>query len=607
MAMVTAKTDLGLQKRSLRVPRTQPPSNPAAEAATTAEFSKYVSPTYKSSPLFMPQDSPFSLRAESKGKMPSWGTHMHEYAGIGQLTFLGLGAKERDLYVARSHRHFLSGQSLVRHDKVTPTQITPFKKSLNRACDDMVPPAALIPFEKYQRVVEQNKFVKEDKYASHQERFQVFPQRGTNTELTPYTAEAIRQLINKRYGQTTYSETYYDQRSGTKLALGPQFQFYDDGDQEEDPAQQETAAPAQNTTAAELPPEQADQAAEYTHTEENTGGDAAPSGDEAASLKTDNEEESSSKNGDTASETAISSGEGVKIESIEELREDFKSRDDDRPFWPAWPGNQANCIDPVTLKIAEKRDVLCKQDEIDVRALPVSKPLKQPDYKVLKSLHPSSNQPGTQDPSHCIASDHFAPARTNFAYSGQTVLYGSTDERALQEQEKPIQPVPGCSRFLPVPAHVDANIDRICGGARRYYDIPQAPTMENEFTRVSSARSNDRLRVRSAGPARSASIENLENTLEDLRNPSAPARDNYVRLPPLWESFPGDRVVDRLGVRFMSTAQARYHYSHPEHSNPERIPFLRDSVRCGIAKKFYNHNSRRRQYYNGHHMGSSFR
>ena len=51
-------------------------------------------------------------------------------------------------------------------------------------------------------------------------------------------------------------------------------------------------------------------------------------------------------------------------------------------FHSSWPGNHADYIDPVTLKIAEKRDVSCKQDEYDVRALPVSTPLRQPDYKI---------------------------------------------------------------------------------------------------------------------------------------------------------------------------------------------------------------------------------
>lgn len=68
---------------------------------------------------------------------------MHEYAGIGGLSFMGQKPKCRDLNVARSHRHYLSGVSFSLHDKITRSHITPFKKSLNRASDDLVPPANL--------------------------------------------------------------------------------------------------------------------------------------------------------------------------------------------------------------------------------------------------------------------------------------------------------------------------------------------------------------------------------------------------------------------------------------------------------------------------------
>merc|ERR1712071_234065 len=569
----------GFQKRSLRVQRTHPSSSPEAQAATAAEFSKYtdyISPTYKSTPLFAPQDSPFQTRSEAP-VIPSWGTHVHQYAGIGDLPFLGLSKRERDLYVARSHRHFLSGQSLVRHDQVTPTQITPFMKSLNRACDDLVPPAGLIPLEKYARVVEQTKFVQEDKYASHKERFQVFPQRVTGQRLTAQTAEDIRQLINKRYGQTTYSETYYDQRTGTKLSLGPQFQFYNDGDEEPEQPKQDAS---QQTTDAGEP-----QSAEYSKTTNDV--DQQPSEDDADSFQTDAAKSQTSE-------------KSTNVQTIDELKKEFAARDEDRPCWPAWPGNQAHCIDPVTRKITEKHDVLCRQDETDVRALPVSKPLLQPDYKTVKSLQQSAN-------------DRFAPARTNFAYSGQTVLYGTTDERAQQEREKTVEKVPGCSRFKPVPNYVDENVDRLCSGRERRYMATIEPSrVKEEFARLTSARPPaNRLRVRvAASPGKSSSIENLEQTVESLRAASAPSNDQYTKLPPLWESFPGDRVVDRLGVRFMTTAQARYHYSHTDEI-PEQNVWLPRTINERTTfydrdnLNFVNHNPRRRQYYKGHHMGSS--
>merc|ERR1712050_256550 len=111
-------------------------------------------------------------------------------------TFLGSQPKTRDLYVARSHRHYLSGLSYVRHDRINKSHITPFKKALNRANDDLVPPAALIPLEKYDRIREETQIIKEDKYASHQEKSELFPRTSTKTRLPPQTAQEIQNLIN---------------------------------------------------------------------------------------------------------------------------------------------------------------------------------------------------------------------------------------------------------------------------------------------------------------------------------------------------------------------------------------------------------------------------
>merc|ERR1712050_25310 len=154
-------------------------------------------------------------------------------------TFLGSQPKTRDLYVARSHRHYLSGLSYVRHDRINKSHITPFKKALNRANDDLVPPAALIPLEKYDRIREETQVIKEDKYASHQECCELFPQSSKNTRLPEQTKKEINNLLDKRYGQTTYSESYYDQNRGTTLSLGPQFQFYLSDDEKEEEREKE--------------------------------------------------------------------------------------------------------------------------------------------------------------------------------------------------------------------------------------------------------------------------------------------------------------------------------------------------------------------------------
>merc|ERR1712050_814907 len=50
---------------------------------------EYISPTYTSTPLFKPEISPYDQPKHPPHSRHAWGTHIHQYAGIGNLTFLG--------------------------------------------------------------------------------------------------------------------------------------------------------------------------------------------------------------------------------------------------------------------------------------------------------------------------------------------------------------------------------------------------------------------------------------------------------------------------------------------------------------------------------------
>jgi len=554
--------------------------NQSTLQSSTANFSNYISPNFKSTPLFAPLVSPYQQSTRYNNCPPpqveAWGTHMHRYAGIGPLPYLGLRPKTRDLHVARSHRHYLSGLSYVRHDKVTPTQITPFKKSLNRACDDLVPPAALIPLEKYSRIVENTKLVNEAKYASHQERTELFPQRDENTVLTKATGEVVRRLLDKRYGQTTYSESYYDQRNNTTLTLGPQFQFYE-CDEETTDEEEEDEATTGSTVCEE------DTRSESPESE--ASGSVKPDGDHEDTAEEEEEEEKEEKEAENAenSETKIKDTVEVEKPLEEEFQENLNViRNTDRPFWPAWPGNLSNGIDPYTLKIAEKRDVCCREDEQDVRALPVLTPAKRKEYNVLQQLGQCSS----------IANHKLAPAKTNFAYSGQQSLYGCSAERQFYQTQIP--KVPSCSRFKPIPSYLDENIDRICENSNKM----SRPVSAKKFTPHPPKT-----------PKKSSSLERLQQTIESLQEPTQKPQigedeEEETVFPPLWEtlSYSGDRVVDKLGCRFKTAAQARYHSQHPEKTQL-RLPERFDHVCFRMVLS----TGRRRQYYNGHHSCSMFR
>jgi len=570
---------------------------------------EYISPTYTSTPLFKPEISPYDQKEHPPHSRHAWGTHIHQYAGIGNLTFLGSQPKTRDLYVARSHRHYLSGLSYVRHDRINKSHITPFKKALNRANDDLVPPAALIPLEKYDRIREETQVIKEDKYASHQENSELFPQSSKNTRLPEQTKKEINNLLDKRYGQTTYSESYYDQKKGTTLSLGPQFQFYpsddekEDEEEEEEEKKEEVAENDQKSENeaenAEKEPENDDKEAKIDENTENEAeNDEKSEKDENSSEKTENDEKSDPEKQPSESTTP----EPLQtLEELETLAEKAKNSPD-RAFWPAWPGNLSNQIQPVTLKIAEKRDVCCKQDINDVRMIPVYTHHQPPDYKLFPKI---INDKNVRDP------NVMAPAKVNFAYSGQETLYGSDAERALQSQDKPIREMPGCSRWLPVDKNVDKNIDDILAKNRAMmhnFDqhipvpIPSRNVSQESLLRQNLGKPKNNNNNSSLPELRkTTSLEELENTINDLQQPS----ENNYQLPPLWESlqYSGDRVVDRLGVRFKSIAQQRYHQQHPQRIPVALQEYLRDKVTC------YKHPCRRRQYfYNGNiHMGSMFR
>merc|ERR1712167_403450 len=340
---------------------------------------EYVSPTYTSTPLFKPEISPYDAEAHPPHRKHAWGTHIHQYAGIGPLTFLGSQPKTRDLYVARSHRHYLSGFSYVRHDQINKSHITPFKKSLNRANDDLVPPAALIPLEKYDRIREETQVIKEDKYASHQECCELFPQSSKNTRLEVKTREEIKNLLDKRYGQTTCSESYYNQKNGTTLSLGPQFQFYPSDDEEneekEEEAEKEENDEAEHAEVENAENEEDSENAENAENTENTENEDNAENTQNAE-NTDNAENTENDKTETqenCTDPAFPTDLTTQLQTLEELEiEAEKARNSpDRAFWPAWPGNLSNQIQPVTLKIAEKRDVCCKQDINDVRMTPV--------------------------------------------------------------------------------------------------------------------------------------------------------------------------------------------------------------------------------------------
>merc|ERR1712032_1485795 len=161
--------------------------------------------------------------------------------------------------------------------------------------------------------------------------------------------------------------------------------------------------------------------------------------------KPENEPESKTKTNDKSSKNASQISLEEKLQTLTELEVEAETlkNSPDRAFWPAWPGNLSNQIQPVTLKIAEKRDVCCKQDINDVRMTTVFTHQQPPDYQLKsKKMFPKINQN-----SKPLASSEMAPAKVDFAYSGQATLYGSDAERALQNQDKAIREMPGCSRW----------------------------------------------------------------------------------------------------------------------------------------------------------------
>lgn len=565
----------------------------------TTTIPPYISPTFKSSPLFKPELAPVIYRHEAKYR-PAWGTHIHKYAGIGNLSFLGLGPKTRDLYVARSHRHFLSGLSYVRQDQITPSQITPFKKSLNRANDDLVPPAGDIPLENYHRLIEEIKLIREDKYASHIQTksfisSELCPAKDSQ-HLTPTTIHDIQTVLQKRYGQTSHSEAFYDKGKNTTLMLGPQFQFYDTDEEEEvekddtelQAAESDDKIPASTDTTTSETKQSQDSPVKTCSRATSTTTLSQKQSSTSISTQASSSQESSSSLKKSSSLPSISLQKSKSTSSLN------KKDTGDYPLWPCWPGNQLHVIHPVKLQISEKRDVACAQDNHDVRALPVFQKLKMPDFKLLPKLDQVSN-------------NNVAPGSINFAYSGCPVTYGRASERSQQTDIIPIiKPV--MSRFGdPLPEYLEANTDRLLREKEGYIMTPSPPRQDNR-----SRYMNPRFHRQREVLSEDNELEALKSTVENLREPlPEPSKcDEIIKLPPLYEtlSYSGNRVVDRLGVKFKTAALQRFHQLHPEEMT--RSVRYKGSTKCNSEDKnelMQRRHETRRQYYNGYHMGSTFR
>jgi len=574
----------------------------------------------------------------------AWGTHIHEYAGIGGLSFLGQRARTRDLDVARSHRHYLSGMSFSLHDKITRNSVTPFKKSLNRQCDDLIPPANQIPLDKYHRLIENNKFIQEDRYASHINRTEMFPLRSSRN-LTPATEEVIQNLMKNRY-QTSYSTNFYDQAANTALKLGPQFQFYDDGlegevYESEKELWEKVKREKELCESGELIEDEV----------ESRMDEKCSQVDESESKKEgkDDQSSSSSESGDDEDEdskTVIS----VKNEETEDSKPEEVKTDEEKPVkesdsqltitsslheaaWPAWPGNRCNQIDPVTLKIAEKRDVASLQDKYDIKALQNATQPRQPNYAIPENLDhaiTSANSGLRSNFNH-----KFAPARVDFAYSGQPVFYGNREEQFQQPNYIDMRnQLRQHNKFEPLSPEVEANVIRKIVGQNSRLLGRSSWTPEREALRQSQRIYDDTADRESSQLRVSESVENLRNTIENIRQPSesinrplppltrgslplesdriSSTRKAYLatttgNLPPLWETldYTSNRIVDQLGVRYKSIAQSRYHHQHPESAGTRlENEYLGQQA---YLKQDDRHTTYRRQYYNGYHMGSNFR
>ena len=284
--------------------------------------------------------------------------------------------------------------------------------------------------------------------------------------------------------------------------------------------------------------------------------------------------------------------------------------------WPAWPATRCNTIDPVTLKIAEKTDVACLQDTFDVKALPTYKTEKQqhPEFKV-----PENIDHATTSAAQCSKFDHkFAPAYVDFAYSGYPGYYGCADARANQIDVIDLKEklVPH-SKFNPLPEHIQENVENKTGLPCQ---APRPVKLKVSESLESLERTIDGLREPLSRPKSSKRVkisESFENgyraqtanaDLLDARRARLAAAgpgQRPLQLPPLWETleYTSDRVIDQLGVKFKSVAQARYHEQFPEsRTNQRSTPFPNIYL-----KQDDRHTTYRRQYYNGNHMGSSFR
>lgn len=482
------------------------------------------SPTYLSTNLLSPLRSPYretvpktniiSGGTYSNRAREDWGAFASDYGGIGNNRIgCDLPAPSKTLDFPRSHRHFISGLSKVIHNKVHPHAITSLLRSNCHQHDQFIEEPCSI--KNFGKMREENKFVQEPTYSSHICRTAMFP-LSTLEEYEVFQLQQPNLVPRPPLCEKT-----------TREVSGVIRRRYKSTSYERDYESPHNAGSNHDTPEIE--------------TNRKREKKLKPSFTQPCRIP-------------------------KKLRDLAKKALGFES-------WPCWPAGNRYIISTVTGQIVEKRDILSLDDLRDFRFLRrksievEAENDKESKEKKETEADEKQNKMGTKKCIGCNTENegagHEEIVKKNLVESKRKEL-NTRNLRTARKWRREYELSPAQEHILPqLPAYTLTKESSNRGMTAAMLEANRAEeTLYLLLKSLTNGPEKDRASL--------VAPPGIYDTLYEMER-----REHPVLLPPdpMYRtlSYSGDRIADRLGVRYKTVAMKRYHGIHPE-----TVPDLRD-------------------------------
>ncbi|XP_039253700.1 uncharacterized protein LOC120330821 [Styela clava] len=495
-----------------------------AEGMNSRSVGFQFSPTYLSTNLLSPLRSPYRETVPmtniifggtcSNRVREDWGAYAGDYGGIGQHTvckYVPMPPKKLDF--PRSHRHYISGLSKVIHSVVQPHSITTLLRSNCRQNDQFIDPP--VSMKEIGKMKEDSDFVQEPSYSSHICRTAMFP-LSTLEEYEVFQMNESTLSPRPPLCENTSREVSKVIRNRYKLTS-----YEKDYESPHKTGYNKTEKPEQIEKVNSEPP--------------LTQPCRIPKTLKALAKK------------------VLGLGS-----------------------WPCWPAGNRYIISTVTGQIVEKRDILSLDDLRDFRLLR-KKCLESEELEEKKTNKISQERNETEFDEDLARNDNVEELTEKVSETDPAE--NLVKKNLVEDKHNELQ-----TRYLRTAKKWNRDYEK---SPAPLYTLPKLPAYTRKQEINNRGMTAAMLEANRAEETLYLLLKSLTNGAEEERsNRMAPPgihahlydmerREHPVLLPPdpLYKtlSYSGDRIADRLGVRYKTVAMKRYHGIHPE-----TVPDLRD-------------------------------